>query len=56
VSAGVALTHGFQVAFYVLVGLSLAAALIAAVFVESAPAPAVAEPAEREVVVLAEAA
>jgi EmrB/QacA subfamily drug resistance transporter len=34
-SSGPALTHGFQVAFYALIGLSLAGAAIAAVFVES---------------------
>jgi EmrB/QacA subfamily drug resistance transporter len=32
-----ALTHGFQVAFYVLIGLALVGAAIAAVFVESKP-------------------
>ena len=35
--SGPALTHGFQVAFYVLIGLALAGAAIAAVFVESKP-------------------
>ena len=54
--SGAALTHGFQVAFYVLAALSLAGALISAVFIESAPRPAAVEPAEREPVVLAEAA
>ena len=35
--SGPALTHGFQVAFYVLIGVALAGAAIAAVFVESKP-------------------
>jgi MFS family permease len=56
VSGGPALTHGFQVAFYVLVGLSLAGAAIAAVFIESAPKPASVARVEPEEVVLAEAA
>jgi EmrB/QacA subfamily drug resistance transporter len=34
---GAALTHGFQIAFYVLAGLALLGALLAALFVESAP-------------------
>ena len=34
-SSGPALTHGFQAAFYALIGLALAGAAIAAVFVES---------------------
>ncbi len=34
-SSGPALTHGFQVAFYALVGVALAGAAITAVFVES---------------------
>ena len=34
---GAALTHGFQIAFYVLAGLALLGAILAAVFVESAP-------------------
>jgi EmrB/QacA subfamily drug resistance transporter len=53
---GVALTHGFQVAFYVLVGLSLAGALIAALFVESAPRTAAVERPEAEPVLLEKAA
>jgi hypothetical protein len=32
-----ALTHGFQIAFYTLVGLALAGAATAAVFLESKP-------------------
>jgi EmrB/QacA subfamily drug resistance transporter len=56
VGSGAALTHGFQVAFYVLVALSLAGAVIATVFVESAPKPVAGERAEPEHVVLAEAA
>jgi EmrB/QacA subfamily drug resistance transporter len=55
-ASGAALTHGFQVAFYVLIGLSLAGALIAALFVESAPKPATVEQIVREPVVLDEAA
>jgi EmrB/QacA subfamily drug resistance transporter len=35
-----ALAHGFQIAFYTLIGLTLAGAAIAAVFVESKPKPA----------------
>ena len=35
--SGVALTHGFEVAFYVLIGLALAGAAVAAVFIESKP-------------------
>jgi EmrB/QacA subfamily drug resistance transporter len=38
--SGAALTHGFQVAFYALIGLALVGAAIAAVFVESKPAAA----------------
>jgi EmrB/QacA subfamily drug resistance transporter len=44
---GAALTHGFQIAFYVLAGLALLGAILAAVFVESAPDnPVVLEDAE----------
>jgi EmrB/QacA subfamily drug resistance transporter len=43
-SASAALTHGFQIAFYVLAGVTLVAALASAVIVESAPRRA----AERE--------
>ena len=35
--SGPALTHGFQVAFYVLVGVALAGAALAAAFIESKP-------------------
>ena len=35
--SGPALTHGFHVAFYALIGVALAGAAIAAVFVESKP-------------------
>ena len=38
--SGPALAHGFQVAFYALVGLALVGAALAAVFVESKPAAA----------------
>jgi EmrB/QacA subfamily drug resistance transporter len=52
-----ALAHGFQIAFYALVGLSLAGAVIAAALVESrAPAPRSVESTEAEQVVLEEAA
>ena len=45
-----ALTHGFQVAFYTLIGVALVGAAIAAVFVESKPkaVPSV-EPVEAEI-------
>jgi hypothetical protein len=48
--SGPALTHGFQIAFYTLVGLALAGAATAAAFLESKPkaAPA-AKPMEAEV-------
>jgi EmrB/QacA subfamily drug resistance transporter len=42
-----ALTHGFEIAYYVLAALAVLAALVAAVFVESEPAAA-AEPAEAD--------
>jgi EmrB/QacA subfamily drug resistance transporter len=48
--SGPALTHGFQIAFYTLVGLALAGAAIAAGFVESKPkAEPTAKPVEAEV-------
>ena len=48
--SGPALTHGFQVAFYTLIGLALAGAAIAAAFVESKPKAAPrAKPVEAEV-------
>jgi MFS family permease len=53
--SGPALTHGFQVGFYVLMGLALAGVLIAALFVESPAADAL-EPVEREPVALEHAA
>jgi len=45
-SSGPALTHGFQAAFYALIGVALVGAAIAAVFVEPKPkaAPRVVEP------------
>ena len=50
-SSGPALTHGFQVAFYMLVGLALVGTAIAAVFVESKPKETPkAKPVEGEVV------
>jgi len=49
-SSGPALTHGFQVAFYLLAGLALAGAVISAAFVESKPKAApMATPVEAEV-------
>jgi hypothetical protein len=55
VLGAVPLTHGFQDALYVLAGLAVAGAVIAAVFIESAPrrAPAEVEP---EAAMLEEAA
>jgi EmrB/QacA subfamily drug resistance transporter len=48
--SGPALTHGFQVAFYVLIGLALVGAAIAAAFVEPKPKAVVtASPVEAEV-------
>ena len=52
----VALTHGFQVAFYVLMALSLAGTAIAILFVEPAAKPASVERIERSEVSLEEAA
>jgi EmrB/QacA subfamily drug resistance transporter len=52
--SGGALTHGFQAAFYVLAGIAVFGAVVAAVFTESHSRVADAEPAESEV--LAEAA
>ena len=50
-SSGPALTHGFQVAFYLLAGLALVGAAITAAFVESKPKQAPkAKPVEAEVV------
>ena len=52
--SGGALTHGFQAAFYVLAGIAVFGAVVAAVFTESYSRVAGAEPAEDAV--LAEAA
>ena len=52
--SGGALTHGFQAAFYVLAGIAVFGAVVAAVLTESHSRVAVAEPAEEPV--LAEAA
>ncbi|MGZ4391087.1 MAG: MFS transporter [Gaiellaceae bacterium] len=52
--SGGALTHGFQAAFYVLAGIAVFGAVVAAVFTESHSRVADAEPTENEV--LAEAA
>jgi EmrB/QacA subfamily drug resistance transporter len=49
--SGTALTHGFQAAFYVLTGLAVAGALIAAVFIESRPRVAEVEPVGEEQIV-----
>jgi hypothetical protein len=51
---GGALTHGFQAAFYVLAGIAVFGAIVAAVLTESHARVADAEPAEEPV--LAEAA
>ena len=49
--SGPALTHGFQVAFYALIGVALAGAAITAAFVESKPKELTeAKPVESEVV------
>jgi EmrB/QacA subfamily drug resistance transporter len=47
-SGGPALTHGFQIAFYVLAALALLGALLAAVLVESTPATIEAEGIDEE--------
>jgi Na+/melibiose symporter-like transporter len=48
--SGPALTHGFQVAFYALIGVALVGAVVVAAFVESKPkAAAQTEPVEAEV-------
>ena len=52
--AGGALTHGFQTAFYVLAGIAVFGAVVAAVLTESRSRVAEAEPTESDV--LAEAA
>jgi len=56
-TSGVALDHGFQTALFVLIGLLLAGALIAAAFVRSAKAPSTqVAPVEGELLALDEAA
>jgi hypothetical protein len=47
-SSALALTHGFQIGFYVLTGLLLFGALIAATLVKPQPPSLVAEPASDE--------
>ena len=42
-----ALTHGFQIAFYVLAGVALAGAVLSALIIESNPAQAVSETVEQ---------
>ena len=51
-----ALTHGFQLAFYVLTALAVAGALVAAIFVEPQPRPAEVEPLGSEAVATLEEA
>ena len=51
-----ALTHGFQIAFYVLAGLAAAGALISVLMLESQPPMAQEVPAESKVAFEAEAA
>jgi MFS family permease len=43
---GAALTHGFQIAFYVLAALAVLGAVLAALFIESKPAAPAGEPAD----------
>jgi EmrB/QacA subfamily drug resistance transporter len=45
---GAALTHGFQIAFYVLAAIAAVAAVLSAVIIESNPAVAGARPVERD--------
>ena len=53
---GAALTHGFQIAFYVLAALAVLGAVLAAVIIESKPAAPVGESVEDEQLALAPAA
>ena len=53
---GAALTHGFEIAFYVLAAIAVVGALVAAVLVESRPAEPQEEPVVREELVPAEVA
>ena len=46
--SGAALTHGFEIAFYVLAGLAALAAVLAAAFIESRPDMPAVEPVEGE--------
>ena len=55
-AANAALTHGFASAFWVLAGIAAVAAVLAALVVESAPAPAAAEPEVEEELALEPAA
>jgi len=56
-TSGVALDHGFQTALFVLIGLLLAGALIAAMFIRSAKAPSTqVAPVDGELLALEEAA
>ena len=52
---GAALTHGFQIAFYVLAGLAVVGAVLAAVLIESKPASPVVESAGDQPLALATA-
>jgi hypothetical protein len=54
--SGPALTHGFEIAFYVLAAVAAAGALLAAVMLESHPAQAQSEPELSDAVVELEAA
>ncbi|MDX6580346.1 MAG: hypothetical protein QOJ47_1895, partial [Gaiellales bacterium] len=45
---GAALTHGFEIAFYVLAAIAAVAAVLSAVIIESNPAAAVAGPVEQD--------
>jgi EmrB/QacA subfamily drug resistance transporter len=53
---GAALTHGFEIAFYVLAALAVLGAAVAALMVESRPAAPAEEPAEQRELIPAEAA
>jgi EmrB/QacA subfamily drug resistance transporter len=55
-SAGAALTHGFQIAFYVLAALAVLGAVLAALLIESGPVAAVSDSVEDEELALAPAA
>jgi len=54
--SGGALTHGFQITFYVLAGIAAAGAVLAATLTESRAVTAVAQPVEADLEVALEAA